>query len=64
MAEPKLFTMQKLHATKAGREVLDGKQDAFDLMKRDNWLGGVHNKSGESLWTWDAGRLTLQQRAK
>ena len=50
---PKAFGAQSLHLTQAGKEVAWGKRSAHPLLSRDEWLGGVHLKSGAPLWTWD-----------
>jgi hypothetical protein len=45
--------------TDAGREVLAGKRDRVTCGV-DRWLGGVHLKSGQTIWRWDEehGRMT------
>jgi hypothetical protein len=42
--------------TDVGREVLAGQQDRLDLCGIDRWLGGVHLRSGATLWRWDEQR--------
>ncbi|MEM7171529.1 MAG: hypothetical protein AAF530_15270 [Pseudomonadota bacterium] len=57
------FREQVIYLTDKGQSILAGKRSAFDLMQRDNWLGGVHLKSGMPLWTWhaDQGHLHLRR---
>jgi hypothetical protein len=47
-------------ATDAGREVIEGTQDAIALNGIDRWLGGVHLIGDDhSPWRWDSWRETL-----
>ncbi|PTX57017.1 uncharacterized protein DUF1835 [Litoreibacter ponti] len=55
------FISQKFALTELGRAVLDGARDAFAVMDRDMWLGGVHLKSGQPMWVWDTDKLVLRQ---
>lgn len=57
------FNTQRLYVTEAGRRVLNGKQDAFGLMKRDGWLGGVKVEVSRAIWTWDKDTAKLMRRA-
>ncbi len=56
------FLGQQLRLTEVGETVLSGKRSAFDMVTRDYWLGGVHLRSGQRLWTWDAGAGRLAVR--
>lgn len=47
------FKAQHLSLTATGRRVLDCEQDAFSLMRRDGWLGGVELLGSGAIWTWD-----------
>ncbi|MDH3695460.1 MAG: hypothetical protein OER96_12915 [Gammaproteobacteria bacterium] len=40
------FREQQLSITTNGKQVLSGQRDAVDLIERDQWLGGVHIKTG------------------
>lgn len=51
--EQPTFNAQHLSLTEAGRRVTEGAQNAFDLIQRDGWLGGVELFSSGALWTWD-----------
>jgi len=55
------FRSQRLRLTKVGEQVLTGSRDAFDLLKRDQWLGGVHLRSNQPIWTWDDNARTLRR---
>lgn len=59
---PDAFRTQSFELTKLGRQVLDGNIDAFDLIKRDDWLGGVHLRSERSMWVWNAREKIFRQR--
>lgn len=37
----------------AGRELLNGTRDRVASFGLDRWLGGVHLKSGGTMWRWD-----------
>jgi hypothetical protein len=39
--------------TDAGRAVLEGAEDAVELLGIDRWLGGTHLEPG-NVWRWDA----------
>lgn len=58
---PKAFAAQSLHLTEAGRDVASGKRSAHGLLERDEWLGGVHLKSGEPMWMWDNANQRLSR---
>jgi hypothetical protein len=46
--------------TEAGRDVIEGREDAIALNGIDRWLGGVHlNGEERSPWRWDGWRETL-----
>ena len=47
------FKAQDLSVTKLGNEVMAGKKDAVDLIKLDQWFGGVHLEFDKPLWRWD-----------
>jgi hypothetical protein len=55
------FLGQRLTITAFGQRVLTGGVDARTVMPRDEWLGGVHLKTGAPPWMWDgtAGTLIL-----
>ena len=57
------FGDQRLYLTALGRSVLDGERQAFDVMRRDEWLGGVHVRSGDAMWTWDGDAGGFARRA-
>jgi hypothetical protein len=57
------FNAQHLSITEAGRRVLNGELDAFDLMRRDGWLGGVKVMQSSAIWTWDKDTAQLVCRA-
>ena len=57
------FNTQHLSLTEAGRRVLNGEQDAFDMMQRDVWLGGVKVVDSGAIWTWDKEIAQLKRRA-
>tara|TARA_R110000772_G_scaffold87094_18_gene181873 strand:+ start:489 stop:1502 length:1014 start_codon:yes stop_codon:yes gene_type:complete len=60
--ETETFRKQRLWPTKVAEQILDGRRDAFDLIQRDHWLGGIHLQSDRSMWTWDAGSKSLKIR--
>ena len=47
------FHEQRLVLTDFGRKVLAGDVDARDVIIRDEWLGGVHLESANTLWFWN-----------
>jgi hypothetical protein len=49
----------ELALTDAGAEVLAGRADRIALNGLDRWLGGVHLRSGDGVWRWDAQRGAL-----
>ena len=57
------FNMQHLSITEAGCRVINGKREAFDLMQRDGWLGGVNVVESGAIWTWDKDTAVFQRRA-
>ena len=50
---------QRLALTDLGARVIAGDADAHGVLERDDWLGGVHIKSGTPAWHWDASSDTL-----
>ena len=48
-----LARLQRLELTDAGRDLLSSNSKNGERRKRDEWLGGVHLKSGKSLWLWN-----------
>lgn len=60
--EASAFNAQHLSLTEAGRRVLDGEKDAFDMIERDGWLGGVKVLDSGVLWTWDRNTANLIRR--
>lgn len=56
------FNTQHLSLTAAGWKALSGEQDAFDLMQRDGWLGGVKVVEAGTTWTWDKDTAQLLRR--
>ncbi len=58
------FAAQTLHLTEAGKEVISGKRTALQLLQRNEWLGGVHLKTGEPMWMWDATQRRLIQEER
>jgi hypothetical protein len=48
------FLGQSFALTDKGMRVLSGEIEPSGAMQRDQWLGGVHIKSGAPLWFWDA----------
>jgi len=55
------FRQQRLSISDAGHKVLAGESNARSLVKRNEWLGGVHISSDQPMWMWDeaASRLKL-----
>lgn len=56
------FRSQRLRLSKTGEQVLAGQRDAFGVLKRDWWLGGVHLQTDAPIWTWDAKSKSLKLR--
>ena len=54
---------QRLSLTKLGRGVLQGVADSYTGPNRDDWLGGIHLKSGAPMWMWDTHQSQLVLRA-
>ena len=44
------FRGQRLRLTEAGAQVMAGQRDAFGMIERDRWLGGVHLRSDRPMW--------------
>ncbi len=57
------FREQRLSLTEAGERVLIGENDAFGLMRRDYWLGGVKLTSSDTIWAWDENAVQFSGRA-
>jgi hypothetical protein len=57
------FNTQHLSLTAVGFRVLSGEQDAFGVMQRDGWLGGVKVSDSGTIWTWDKDTARLVGRA-
>jgi len=53
---------QRVSLTRNGELVLNGETDAWDIIRRDHWLGGVHLQTEHSMWMWDADAATLRRR--
>jgi len=53
------FKQQELVVTEFGKAIIAGEKSALGIALRDEWLGGVHNRSQETMWCWDndKGRL-------
>jgi len=47
------FKAQELSLTKLGQEVMVGARDAVELIKLDQWFGGVQLDFTKPLWRWD-----------
>jgi hypothetical protein len=56
------FLAQRVSLTRDGEFVQRGETDAWDLIRRDQWLGGVHLQTGHAMWMWDADAATLRRR--
>ncbi|WP_299606382.1 hypothetical protein [uncultured Tateyamaria sp.] len=59
---PPTFDDQRVSLTEVGRRVLNGEEDAFGLMRRDGWLGGVEVTSSDTVWTWNKGAAQFARR--
>jgi len=57
---PPLLTVdaERIDATPAGRDVLNGAADRVRLCGIDRWLGGVHLEGHGQVWRWDGVALT------
>ncbi len=53
---------QRLSLTPTGERVAGGAQDAFGLMHRNGWLGGVEVQGSGTVWTWDRGGRCLDRQ--
>ncbi len=53
---------QRFRITELGAQILAGHRDAFDCIRRDRWLGGVHLLCEKPMWVWNATTETLQIR--
>ena len=62
--ERKKFRDQTLTVTELASDILDGDADAFQVMPRDTWLGGVHLDSSKPMWTWDVATSALRLRSQ
>ncbi len=47
------FKAQELSLTELGQEVMVGTRDAVELIKLDQWFGGVHLDFSKPIWRWD-----------
>ncbi len=56
------FLAQRLAVSAVGKQVLTGETAAWDLVHRDQWLGGVHLVTGQRMWMWDAKDAKLHRR--
>jgi hypothetical protein len=56
------FVAQRVALTRDGELVLNGETDAWNIIHRDQWLGGVHLQTGHSIWMWDPDAATLRRR--
>lgn len=57
------FNSQRLSLTEIGHQVLGGELDAFELMPRQGWLGGVKIADPSGTWTWDPDTAQILRRA-
>lgn len=57
-----VFNEQHLSLTAAARSLLNGKKDAFEMIERDLWLGGVKVLDAGAVWTWDKNTANLTRR--
>jgi hypothetical protein len=55
------FVAQRVSLTRDGELVLNGETDAWEIVRRDHWLGGVHLQTGHTMWMWDANAATLRR---
>jgi len=51
---------QRLHLTSTGEQALAGALRPSSVMKRDDWLGGVHLLSGQAMWMWNPDSKKIQ----
>lgn len=56
------FNTQHLSLTEVGRGALRGETDAFKVMQRDGWLGGVNVANSAAIWTWDKATAQFLRR--
>ncbi|MDF1732478.1 MAG: hypothetical protein P1U49_13305 [Minwuia sp.] len=61
-AERHTLSKQRLSLTPTGERVVGGAQDAFHLMDRRDWLGGVEVRSAGTTWTWNPHSGELSRR--
>lgn len=47
------FLKQEITLSDTAKGVLSGEVTAFDIIKRDEWLGSIHLKAGQPMWAWD-----------
>lgn len=59
---PEAFGAQQLHLSEDGEAVQAGARSAEPLIARDEWLGGVHLKSGAPMWMWDSDMSRLVRK--
>ncbi len=48
-----LATSQRLELTGHATKQLSNRTNSWKFLERDEWLGGVHLKTGTSLWLWN-----------
>jgi hypothetical protein len=53
------FLAQRLALTEAGRDALAGRLDWIAAHGVDTWRGGVHLRSPDAVWRWDAATHSL-----
>ncbi len=58
------FAKQRLVLSNQGELVSSGEETAFELIQRDEWLGGVHLRSDQAMWTWNVETRRLALRKK
>lgn len=56
------FREQRLDLTDLGKRILTGELNAFGIINRDLWLGGVHLRSNQPHWAWDPDASQLIMR--
>lgn len=54
------FWERRVKITKAGKDVLSGKQDHVRLNGIDRWFGGVYSSGRGAIWRWDTDTKLLQ----
>jgi hypothetical protein len=59
--DPGPFWRHRAVLTKLGLRVLAGEVDWLELQPIDRWLGGVHLRTGVSVWRWNPGSERIEQ---